>query len=367
MPTEINHVLFANVGEHVFYGGEQVMFIPIVMRLNPFLFQYPLKSFDYIEVCGARWETEYMESPLFPFLNIVLNLAALVDSGVIQNDHALFSNAKREVFHKFDESVVVYVFLGSETMVNTVAVNHSEEAESPSFVYRHAEILIFVFLCIRYIAFGTYMAFITIVQVNKAGFSLMLKLLQRFLFISLLLRRGYPFGYFSYTSKSCAIKDKNFLKAPYLTCFSVASSQAALTLEMLWRCCRITASLSFLVLMMRLGPFPGLFFKPAMPSVWNLLTQCRTRRYVCPALAPAAALLRPSALPNIIIYRIRNEWAAPFRYPFSNATLYSSVIFIFVACLDISGEISLCKTITFENGFHCINYLIKYTYGHKIN
>ena len=120
--------------------------------------------------------------------------------------------------------------------------------------------------------------------------------------------------------------------------------------------------LSFLVLIMRLRPFPGLFLSPAIPSDWNLLTQCITRWYVCPALAPAAALLRPYALPNTIRHRIRNEWVAPFRYPFSRAVLCSSVIFIFVACLDIIGEISMYKTITSENGFHCINFLIKHTY-----
>ena len=363
--TEINHVLFANVGENVFYGGEQSMLISIVMWLYPFPFQYTPKSFGDIEVRGVRREIEYVETSLFPSLQAVLDLAALVDCGVIQNDHGLFADAKREIFQKFNEPVGVYVLLGSEPMVYTVAVNHSEDIESPAFVYGHAEVLILEFPCIRHIPFSAYMTFITIIQINKTGFPLTFKLLQKFLPISILLRRGCPFGRLPYTSKSCAIKDKKFLKAPSLICFPVASSQAALALETLWRCWRmasLTASLSFLVLMMRLRPFPGLFFRPAMPSDWNLLTQCITRWYVCPARSPAAALLRPSALPNTIRHRIRNEWVDPFRYPFSKAALCSSVIFIFVACLDIFGEISMCKTITFENGFHCINYLIKHTY-----
>ena len=158
---------------------------------------------------------------------------------------------------------------------------------------------------------------------------------------------------------------KKFLKAPSLICFPVASFQAALALETLWRCFRIasiTATLSFLVLIMRLRPFPGLFFSPAIPSDWNLLLQGITRWYICPARAPAAALLRPSALPNTIRHRIRNEWVEPFRHPFSRVVRCSSLIIIFFACLDIIGEISVCKTIMFENGFHCINYLIKYSY-----
>ena len=192
----------------------------------------------------------------------------------------------------------------------------------------------------------------------------MLKLLQKFLLISVLLRRGGSLRTFPYTSKSCAIADKKFLKAPSLICFPVASSRAALAFETLRRCCLIaalTASLSSLVLMMRLRPFPGLFLRPPMPSAWNLLTQCITRWYVCPARSPAAALLRPSALHNTIRHRIRKEWVEPFRYPFSKAALCASVICILVAYLDIYGEISMCMTITFENGFHCIKYLIKHT------
>ena len=363
--TEINHVLIADAKEYVFNGGKQAMFISIVMRLYPLTFQDSPKRFRDVEVWRVRREREYMESPIFPSLKTLLYLTAFVNRGVIQNDYCLFVDAKREILHKFDKSVGVYVLLGGKTMIYAVAVYHSEDIEPSAFVNRDAVILVLEFPCIRHISFGAYVAFITVIKVNESEFPLTFKLLQKFLLISVLLRRGCPFGRLPYTSKSCAIEDKKFLKAPSLIFFPVASSHAALALETLWRCClmaSLTASLSSLVLMMRLRPFPDLFFNPAIPSDWNLLTQCMTRWYVCPALAPAAALLRPSALPNTIRHRIRNEWVAPFRYPFSKAALCASVIFIFVACLDISEEISVCKTTTFENGFHCINCLIKHTY-----
>ena len=117
-----------------------------------------------------------------------------------------------------------------------------------------------------------------------------------------------------------------YMETPFFPSLKTSLYHAALALETLWRCClmaSLTASMSSLVLMMRLRPFPDLFFNPAMPSDWNLLTQCMTRWYVCPPLAPAAALLRPSVLPNTIRHRIRNEWVAPFRYPFSKAALCS--------------------------------------------
>lgn len=363
--TEINHVSFTNVGEDVFYGGEQDVFISVEMGLYPFPLHNSPKSFSDVEVWGIGREIEYVETPVLPSLKAVLYLAALVYGGVVENHNGLFRDSEGEVFHEFDKLVGVYVFGGREAVVSIVAVYHSEDVEPAALVNRHTEILIFEFPCIRHISFGAYMTFISVIQINESRFPLTFKLLQEFLLISVLLRRGCPFGRFSYTSKSCAIKDKKFLKAPSLICFPVASSQAALALETLWRCFRmasLTASLSFLVLIMRFRPFPGLFLSPAIPSDWNLLTQCITRWYVCPARAPAAALLSPSALPNTIRHRIRNEWVEPFRYPFSRAVRCSSLIFIFVACLDIIGEISICKTITFENGFHCINSLIKHTY-----
>lgn len=334
--TEIDRVLFANAGENVFYGGEQSMFISIVMRLYPLPLQDSPKRFRDIEMRGVRREMEYMEPPFFPSLKTALYLAALVNSGVVKDYHCLFRDTQREVVHKFDKSVGVYVLLGGKTMIYAVAVNHSEDIEPSAFVNGHAEILVFEFPCIRHISFSAYMAFITVIKVNETGFSLTFKLLQKFLLISVLLRRGCPFGRLPYTSKSCAIEDKKFLKAPSLIFFPVASSHADLALETLWRCrlmASLTASLSSLVLMIRLRPFPALFFNPAMPSDWNLLTQCMTRWYVCPALAPTAALLRPSSLPNTIRHRIRKEWggAVPVSI-FQSSSLFFA--YIYLRCLS---------------------------------
>ena len=274
--TEIDSVLFANAGENVFYGVEQSMFISIVMRLYPLTLQDSPKRFRDVEMRGIRRKMEYMETSFFPSLKTFPYLAALVDSGVIQNDYCLFADAKREILHKFDKSVGVYVLLGGKTMIYAVAVYHSEDIEPSAFVNRDAVILVLEFPCIRHISFGAYVAFITVIKVNETGFPLTFKLLQKFLLISVLLRRGCPFGRLPYTSKSCAIEDKKFLKAPSLIFFPVASSHAALALETLWRCCLmapLTASLSSLVLMMRLRPFPDLFFNPTIPSDWNLLTR----------------------------------------------------------------------------------------------
>ena len=223
------------------------MLISIVMY--PFPFQYTPKGFGDIEVRGIRREIEYVETSILPSFKTVLHLAALVDSGVSKTTTVSFMDTKREAFHKFDEPVGVYVILSGETIVNAIMVNHSEDVESTAFIYRHTEVLIFEFPRIRHISFCTYMAFITVIQINKSGFPLMFKLLQKFFLISILLRRGCPFGSFSYTSKSCAIKDKKFLKGPSLICFPVASSLHALALETLCRCFRIALSHRLLVLL----------------------------------------------------------------------------------------------------------------------
>lgn len=197
-PTEINYVLFANVRENIFHDGEQSMLISIVMWLYPFPFQYTPKGFGDIEVRGVRWKIEYVETSALPSLKTVLHLAALVDSGVIQNDYGLFTDIKREAFHKFDEPVGVYVILSGETMVNAITVNHSEDVESTAFIYRHTEVLIFESPSIRHISFGVYMTFIIVIKINKTGFPLIFKLLHKSLLISILLRRGCPFGRFLY-------------------------------------------------------------------------------------------------------------------------------------------------------------------------
>lgn len=345
------------------------MFISVVMWLYPFSFQYSPEGFSNIEVRGIRRQIEYVKPSLLPSFKTILDLATFVDAGVIQYHNCLLGDTKREALHKFYKSVGIDAFLSAESVVNTVTVYHAEDVESSAFVYRNAKILIFKFPSIRHISFCANVAFVTEVEVDTSGFPLLFKLLQKFLLVSVLLRRGCPFGRFSYTSKSCAREDKKFLKAPSLICLPVASIQASLALVTLCRCClmaSLTASLSALVLIMRLRPVPGLFLRPSTPSLRNRLTQCITRWYVCPARSPAAALLNPSALPNTIRHRIRNEWVNPFRYPFSKDALCSSVIFIFVACLDIIGEISVCKTITFENGFHCIKSFVKHTYDDVI-
>ncbi len=367
--TELNHVLSSDVGEDVLYSGEQTMFISVVMWLNPFAFQYSPKSLGNIEMRRIWRQIEYMETSFFPSFKTILDFATFVDAGVIQNHNSLFGDSKREVVHEFYKLVGVDIVLSGEAVIHAVAVYHTEDVEPSAFVYGNAKLLVFEFPRIGYIPFCTNMAFITIIEVNETVFPLMFKLLQEFLLVCVLLRRGVPFGRFPYTSKSCAREDKKFRKAPSLICLPVASIQASLALETLWRCCLIasfTASLSALVLMIRLRPLPPLFFRPSIPCSKKRLTQCGTRWYVCPARAPAAALLNPSALPKTIRHRIRNEWVDPFRYPFSKDALCSFVIFIFVACLDIFGEISVCKTITFENGFHCVNFLIRHTYVAKL-
>ena len=150
--TEINHVSFTNVGEDVFYGGEQDVFISVEMGLYPFPLHNSPKSFSDVEVWGIGREIEYVETPVLPSLKAVLYLAALVYGGVVENHNGLFRDSEGEVFHEFDKLVGVYVFGGREAVVSIVAVYHSEDVEPAALVNRHTEILIFEFPCIRHIS-----------------------------------------------------------------------------------------------------------------------------------------------------------------------------------------------------------------------
>ena len=104
--TEIDRVLFANAGENVFYGGEESMLISIVMRLYPLTLQDSPKRVRDVEMRGGRREIEYMETPFLPSLKTVLYLTAFVNCGVIQNDHCLFADAKREILHKLGQAEI---------------------------------------------------------------------------------------------------------------------------------------------------------------------------------------------------------------------------------------------------------------------
>lgn len=76
--TKFNRVLFADAGENVFHNGEQAMFITIVKRLYPLAFQISPKRFCDVEMRGVRRKIEYMETPFFPSLKIVLYLLRLL-------------------------------------------------------------------------------------------------------------------------------------------------------------------------------------------------------------------------------------------------------------------------------------------------
>lgn len=224
---------------------------------------------------GVRRKIEYMETSFLPSLKTALYLTAFVDCGVIQNDHCLFADANREILHKFDKSVGVYVLLGDKTMIYAVAVYHSEDIEPSAFVNGDAVILVLEFPCIRHVFLGAYMAFITVIKVNESGFPLTFKLLQKFLLITVLLRRGCPFGRLSYTSKSCAKADKKALYVSRHASLPVACchlSLAFMTLSLSFSMASLTASSSDESIM-GLAPWPGLFQRPSTPCARYRLTQ----------------------------------------------------------------------------------------------
>ncbi|MCM1451882.1 MAG: hypothetical protein NC102_06460 [Clostridium sp.] len=97
------------------------------------------------------------------------------------------------------------------------------------FVYRNAKILVFKFPRIRHESFCANVAFVTKVEVNTTGLPLLFKLLQKSLLVSVLLRRGCPFGRFLMCPNFAPERKKNledsFLDLPVASiqsCFEYA-------------------------------------------------------------------------------------------------------------------------------------------------
>lgn len=353
--TELNEVLLPNLGENVLDSLEKALPCGIVMRRYPLSLQYSPYGLRYVELRGIRWKVEYEESPFVPFPKAFLHLFAFVYGGVVNHQHRGLGQGHGKPVHEFDELIRINGFCCSKTVVVAVTVNHTENVEPALFLRGYDTLLIRENPPVGHISFGADMALISEKKVNISGLPQFFKLLQQLLTVLVVLRRGFPLWRFPYTSKSCANTDKKFLSVPLQSFLPVDFSTSAQAFSTLCRCFLIASltAASSVFCRMRFLPRPGLVFRPSSPFSRNCLTQCMTLWCVWPARAPAAALLRPSALDRTMRHLIRKQWVFPSRYPFVRDSLWESDISIFAACLDI--VIILCKTQQTNSMPHYVN------------
>ena len=353
--TEIDEVLLSDIRENIIDPLEEALLCGIVMRRNPLSFQDSPYCFRDVEMRGVRREIEYKESPFIPSPKTCLHLLAFMYGGIVDHQHRRLGHGHGESVHKFDELIGIYGFCSGETVVAAVSVNHPEDVEPSLLQGGDNACLVREDPAIRHITFGTDMALVSEIKVYMTCLPQFFKLLQQLLTVLVVLRRGCSLWIFPYTSKSCANADKKFLSVPLDSFLPVDASTSAQAFSTLCRCflmASLTACSSFFS-RMRFLPRPDSVFKPSSPFSWNRFTQCMTLWCVCPARAPAAALLRPSALERTIRHLIRKQWVFPSRYPFVSDALCESDISIFVACLDI--VLILCKTQQTNSVPHYVN------------
>ena len=360
--TELNEVLLPDFRENLLDPLEEALLCGIVMRRYPLSLQDSPYGFRYVEMRGVRREIENKESPFIPPLKTSLHLLAFMYRGIVDHQHRRLGHGHGEPVHKFDELIGIYGFCSGETVVPAVSINHSEDIEPPFLKGWDNTVLVREDPAIRHVTFGTDMALVSEIKIYETGLPQFFKLLQQLLAILVVLRRGGSLWIFPYTSKSCANADKKFLRVPLDNFLPVDASTSAQAFSTLCRCllmASLTACSSFFS-RIRFLPRPDSVFRPSSPFSRNRFTQCMTLWCVWPARAPAAALLRPSALERTMRHLIRKQWVFPSRYPFVRDALWESDISIFVACLDI--VIILCKTQQTNSVPHYVNYFLNRTY-----
>lgn len=128
--------------------------------------------------------------------------------GIVKHNERVLPYCKGELVKEIRYAFGRHAFGGTEAVIPTVVVNHSPDIESCVSVRGDGDILSGELPAVWHVSFGTGEAPISEIEIDKSFTILLFKLLQLLLLISVELRRGYPFGRFPYTSKSCAKADK---------------------------------------------------------------------------------------------------------------------------------------------------------------
>ncbi len=328
----------------------------IVLRSDPFSFQYPPKCFRNIQMRRIWGKIEKEKPSLFPYGTQLPYFIITMNRSIVKHHKRVFEYTQGKYIEKLHDLVGVNTFGGGESLILVLSVNHSEDVEPCASLGCNAHILTRQLPAVRNISFGTNMALIGIVQGNAPLTFLLFKFLQLFVLVLVKLRRGNSPWAFSYTLISCANADKKRLKVKLLASFPVACCQAVLALLTLCLSCSMaerTASSSEQS-MIGFRPRPSRVCKPVIPSERKRFTHALTDTKLISVCSPAFTEGSPSDLRRTARQRMRKQWLAPWRKPCSNSnrwTLVNSIVFIF----PISNRIYLNTNRTESIIEYCIN------------
>ena len=319
---------------------EKVVSRNIIRRLDPFSLEQSPKSLGYVEMRGIRRQEEKVKPPFLPYFSHFLHIFTFMYLGVVKHDERLHPYCKGEPVKEIRDAFGCHAFGGTEAMVPAVIVNHSPDVEPCASIRWNYDVFIGELPAIRHISFCTCEAPVSEMEIDKTFTPLLFKLLQLLLLISVELRRGYPFGRFPYTPKSCAKADKKALYVSRHASLPVCHlSLAFMTLSLYFSIASLTASSSD-ESMIRLAPWPGLFRRPSTPCSRYRLTKRLTFGSEHDSFCAISFEDRPSALYNTIRLRFCMNSLGSKCSMYSNSTRcflvsFTSVILICISYLDI--------------------------------
>lgn len=326
-------------------GIEEIVNRDIVRGLYPLSFEHSPKSLCNVEMRGIRRQEEKIQSSFLPVLSHFFHISTPVYLGIVKYDKCVLPYCKGEPVKEISDTFGCHAFCGTEAVIPTVIVNHSPDVEPCAPVRRNGYVLSGELPAVWHVSFGTREATVSEIEINETVTILLFKLLQLLLLISVELRRGCPFGRFSYTSKSCAKADKKALYVSRHASLPVACchlSLAFLTLSLSFSMASLTASSSDVSIMV-LAPCPGLFRRPSTPCARYRLTQRLTLGSEQDSLSATSFEGMPCALNNIIWLRFCMNGLGSKCSMYSNSTRCflvrcTSVILIIVYLTDMQKQ-----------------------------
>lgn len=283
----------------------------IVLWVEPFLFHYSPKCFNYIQVWRIRQNIE--QEKLFFFQNGAHQPDPCAN--IIKHNERLFSNQKR-ITAKETHNILCVNGIGRTKFFKTVfLINHSENVE-PLCSFRRYKYLFFRKLpSERYIAFCTDMGFVTIIKVYFPLFIKYFKFLQLFGLVLIEPQPESSLWTFSYTFISCAQMGKKRQNVNSLASLPVAFYQDSLTIFTLclffWMILQTASSPEQSII--GFHSYPRRVCNPLVASSSDRLTQLRMLWAVISVCSPIRTELKAPDLSNIARQGIQKQWLSPWR------------------------------------------------------
>ena len=299
----------------------------VILRPNPFTFEYPPKRFSNVQLRRVRWQVEKEESSSFPYRSEFFYFLVSVNRGIIKDDESTHFQIERHPVKETDDLVRRHLLEGCEAFISVITVYHPKDIETCDSLRRYVDILPSQLPAVRDVSFCTCVTLISIIEPYASLGRLTFKFLQLLDLVFIELRRGYSPWAFSYSLISCANADKKRLNVESLASLPEAFSHAALALLTLCLSCSIARRTSSSSVLSIIGflPRPGRVFRPSMPSDLKRFTQEFTLTWLISVCLPADSADRPSAFNKTARQRIRKQCFSPRRNPFSSARRSASV------------------------------------------